>query len=218
MRVYEVLIESKQDQLDEGPIWDKTKELAKSAGKGIAKAGQAAVKAAPGVAAAAGKGIKAGGKFAGDVASGVGKFAAKGAVGAAQTVGDVAGSAVGGLGGGLVRGYKQARSGQAYGQEPSAKSATPSTSASSVSSAPAASSSSAAPTAASGAPKQSLVQVQQAVLALRPSDRAKLMTFLQSQQPAPKAAPKAAPTAAPSGVKIAATKPAKAAPKKAVAV
>lgn len=208
MRVYEVLIESKQEHLDEGPILDKAKELAKAAGKGMAKAGKAAVKAAPGVASAAGKGLKA-----------AGKFAAKGAVGAAQTAGDVAGSAVGGLGGGLVRGYQQARSGKTYSQEPSAKSAAPSTSASSVSSAPSASSSSAAPTAAaSGAPKQSLVQVQQAVLALRPSDRAKLMTFLQSQQPAPKATPAAAPAAAPSGVKIAATKPAKAAPKKAVAV
>lgn len=208
MRVYEVLIESKQEHLDEGPILDKAKELAKAAGKGMAKAGKAAVKAAPGVASAAGKGLKA-----------AGKFAAKGAVGAAQTAGDVAGSAVGGLGGGLVRGYQQARGGKAYGQEPDAKTSSissPNTKSSTA--AVSEPSSSATPAQSASVPKQSLLQVQQAVLALRPADRAKLMTFLQSQQPAPKASPAAAPAAAPSGVKIAATKPAKAAPKKAVAV
>lgn len=205
MRVYEVLIESKQEQLDEGPIWDKTKELAAKASKGLSKAGKAAVKAAPGVASAAGKGLKA-----------AGKFAAQTAVGAAQTAGDVAGSAVGGLGGGVVRGYQQARSGKAYSQEPSAStktSSTPSTSSGSASSAPAATAQS-----TGGVQKQNLLQVQQAVLALRPADRAKLMTFLQSQQPVAKPAAVAQPATAPAGVKIAATKPAKAAPKKAVSV
>jgi hypothetical protein len=118
----------------------------------------------------------------------LGKGALKAAPAVGRAVGDTIGSAVGGLAGSAVSSFK------------SAKNAGTDSGASTGSTAP---DSTVSP---ANIPKMNLVQMQQAILAMKPGDRTKLLQFLQSQQPVAKTPVRQAPGA--TGVKVAGKAPA----------
>ena len=184
MRLYEVLTES--TQVNEGPRWDAVKRAgtaaAGSVGRGAAALGKGAVKAAPGVGQAIGRGAAA-----------LGKGALKAAPAVGQAIGSTIGAAAGGLAGSAVKAFKSTKDagtavpgaavGTAAGSTAPDATATPTNS-----------------------PKMNIVQMQQAILAMTPNDRAKLLQFLQSQQPVAKTPVRQAPGA--TGVKVAGRAPA----------
>ena len=182
MRLYEVLTES--TQLDEGPKWDAVKRAgtaaAGSVGRGAAALGRGAVKAAPGVGQAIGRGAAA-----------LGKGALKAAPAVGQAIGSTIGAAAGGLAGSAVKAFKSTKDAGAT--------APGTTTTAAGSTAPDATVSPA------NIPKMNLVQMQQAILAMKPGDRTKLLQFLQSQQPVATTPVRQAPGA--TGVKVAGRAP-----------
>jgi hypothetical protein len=186
MRLYEVLTES--TQLDEGPKWDAVKRAGTAAagavGRGAAAVGKSAVRAAPGVGRAIGKGAAA-----------LGKGALKAAPAVGQAIGSTIGAAAGGLAGSAVNSFKSTKNaGTATPADATASNATTGSTAPDATVSPA------------NIPKMNLVQMQQAILAMKPGDRAKLLQFLQSQQPVAKTPVRQAPGA--TGVKVAGKAPA----------
>lgn len=133
---------------------------------------------------------RAGTAAAGSVGKGavaLGKGALKAAPAVGKAVGDTIGAAAGGLAGSAVNSFK------------SSKNTGTTTPADNVT-APDASVSPA------NIPKMNVVQMQQALLAMKPGDRAKLLQFLQSQQLVAKTPVRQAPRA--TGVKVAGKAPA----------
>ena len=136
---------------------------------------------------------RAGTAAAGSVGRGaaaLGKGALKAAPAVGQAIGSTIGAAAGGLAGSAVKAFKSTKD---TGVPADTSTATGST----------------APDATvspANIPKMNVVQMQQAILAMKPGDRAKLLQFLQSQQPVAKTPVRQAPGA--TGVKVAGKAPA----------
>jgi hypothetical protein len=125
-------------------------------------------------------------------AAALGKGALKAAPAVGQAIGSTIGAAAGGLAGSAVKSFKSTK--DAGTTMPTDASAATGSTAPDATVSPA------------NIPKMNLVQMQQAILAMKPGDRAKLLQFLQSQQPVAKTPVRQAPGA--TGVKVAGKAPA----------